>query len=1340
MNIQNKLIFVRKSPNSEKTSRNNCYLKGLDLRKFPNAEDNILTKTQQKSYIKNKEDFRQKIFETFLKKIDNYNSFGGETMFGNYYRSTDILKHKLDYPEENEILNMLISQILKFVNSDLIKKKEKEFLNITSKSFVLDYHKFEKHFYYQLLRMIFDCVNPLHLENDLNLLLNDWIKANAYFKDNAFSFLYQTTLQKNLILHCIQYLLNFKSAFNPLQNTFTAIFLCEFHEKTDSKNLIDFFYDIVCLKNELKLFFSASQEKNAAEKKNSSEINEKILTFLDVLEATFDSDSQKTFFLASSENNTWFNPYSLGLFQFYYNLKLTKKSDGDFFYHEFNLPKITLINFTGFRNDFEMSLLAIFPKVQYVSISFEPSLKEDIFCCNNSNNNFEINVNIDKFKLSSFDILAIFENLIFKIISQFEPFVIIMAHSFIFNKNIIENIHLKPSTFRKIIEKLGFISNNRLILCPNLYINENKTQINPFLKKLEELSFFKEFNENARRFSFEERTLKNFKQYLHEMFGCMFLKPNSKNIQERTLKSLQKLNENFQKTLISTIYEFCKKFPHFSYLLPKMLHLQTLQNLKSKILSKVDKKSIITKENKNNDIDQSFLTNKFYIMIFDKKTRLQTPTVQEIILKEENSNFFYYDLKSTVYYVCYDIEKIYFFNVNKGGQIQNFYLDFSEKNNKVKKVPDYDENDKKLVDFSIAYDSLKAIYLIWGRYVSKDFFKFKIFNVDSDLNYGIYKFDIKEHKWRYYRMHESNSNFVSASPRIKASAILFDKQDINEKVIFVFGGMKYNDSFEENEILNIVGKITIKNNQEEYYNTILEKKYYINEYLPLYNSIVIDIGYDCNEQVYEMLMFGGYYDQNIFNKKPNKILFFQIKITCKSSSETCFFESNEINNEELEYPYPSASRNYIFHKQQNRLFFISILFNSVNRKTIDIENSTKNRFTDKFKLKSELSNLKTNNFLEISGIICDITFIKGAAIHNATKKYVNYYKMNDYYLVLPKVFEETTSIMNIFFFKNNNILYYFEKDQNVELDSKIMINSITFKINLNNYDKVINDYLNFQININTSMYSNKSRELFLCVDNFEQRHIFKLSFFNLKAKIIEANLFFKEKLNFPTKCSIFLEEDNLYLLGGKKNTNETNTNLKMNILNKEAFYFPSNLRKMSHPYVVLCEKYLFLVHRKIIYNFEINEKEEKQYLYLEYIDAVELKNWKIIIVNLNAISDIYKATQKNINYEKKIKGWIQKNSLEYIFYIKGLTSCCKIKEFFKINFEKLAKYITKINETINSAINLSYNDESLMEILIKIKGQVLKKHMFKMRMKEKEQTDLIFLDKKGNFQNLSLIF
>ena len=1329
-------------PPTQKSKKNTggstCYLKDFLKRKFLNVEENIYTRIQQKSYSKENADITEKFFENYIKKMVNYNSFGGETLLGTYYRSTDKIKHKQDYQDIDLIEERLIFEVIKFLYLDLIKTKEQELciltnsllyntsintndgfdLNLKNKNFVIEIFKFEKY----LTGIICEFMkNPSNLEydnlkNDLNLFFNDWIQVHDYLKDN---FSKPKLLYDYLILYCIQYLINFKSNFNHL-HALSAITLCKYHNGTDSKNLTDFFNTMVCLKNELNVFFFASQ------------INEKILSFLDVLEATFDSESQKTFFLASSENYSWFNPHSLGLFKFYHNLKLTKKNDGDLYYHEFNLPKITFINFNGYRNDFEKSLLGIFPKVQYISIRFESLLEGDILCSNSSNNNFEINVNSEKFKLSSLDIFALFEVLIFKIISKFEPFLIIMSHSFIFNKNIIENIHLKPSIFRKIIEKLGFISNNRLILCPNLYIQKEK-KMNSFLKTLENFNSAFEFERNASRFSFEERTLKNFKQYLHEMFGCMFLKTNLKNFEGKTLKSLQKLNGEFQKTLISSVYEFCKRFPHFSYLLPKMVHLQTLQRLKSKVLSKVEEKNVIIEASKINEENQSLMTNKFEIIILDKKNRVLTPIIQEIILKEENGNFFYYDLKSTVYYVCYDVEKIYFFNVNKAGRIQHFYLDFSEKNNKVRQIPHYnDDYNKKLVDFSMVYDSLTAIYLIWGRYVSNDLFKYRLCNVDSDLNYGIYKLDIKKHVWFYYEI----KDFFC--PRIKTSAVLFDVQDINEKLIFVFGGLKYNEFFEKDEILNIVDKITI--NQKGCCHEILNKKKYRNEYLPLYNSIVIDVGYDSREEIYEMLMLGGDYDQNIFNRKPNKVMFFEIKYNV--SSGACSFESNEIinsENEELEYPYPSASRNYFFHKEQKRLFLISILFNSVNRKKNDNENTIGSRFSAQLKLKSELSNLKTHDFLEIRGIINDLTFSKGAALHNITKNYGNNYVMNDYNLLFPKIFEETAPTIYLFFKKNNNNLYYFEKDQNDKLDSKIMINSIKFLINMNNVDKLIYDHQNSQININTCMYSNKSRELFIYIDDFEKRLIFKLSFFNLKSKMIEANIFFKETLKLSTKCSIFLEENNLYLLGGKTNSNGSKTNLKMNILKKEIFYFPSNLRKMSYPYVVLYEHYLFLVEKKIVYNFEIKEKEEKQYLYIEYIDVNELKIWKVININLNVISDKYDLPQENIKYEGKIKDWIQKNSFEYIFYIKGITYCSKMKEFFKINFEKLTKYITKINQETNS-VNLNYKDESLMEILSKIKIRVIFKYIFKMRMKEKEQIDTISLDRKGNIQDLSLIF
>lgn len=1321
MEEESKKLFIPKSSKKvQALKKRNCFQRSLNPRIFRHEEAYIDSRIYHKVFMK---DDMEKFFETLIKKIVNFNEFGGETHIGAFFRIPD--SKPLDFLDGlyHECFKLIYSEFFcgkerlerLILNNNIYKILEESTLSDLNK--FLSFHRFFNDFKRLVLHEKinleegFDFQNndlnnlDYNIEKELDSFIQDFKTTFSRLVNSEMKYL-EEEIEFQILDIFLHYLINIKQNF---VNSFLAFLLIHYQNGVKGKTcLTKIFQEALRIKIEMDDFVK------------SSKLIEKITGFLEILQLTFDSETQKSIFFTSNQNYLWFNPCYLGLFFFYEMLMKEKKIDGEPSYNEFSLPKITFLNFNGYSNILEESLITRFSKVQYISIIFEDLKINDIACTTNkSKQNFAIKIS-KKLKINSYDIFFIFESIIFKLISKFEPSLIIFSHSFIFNSNIIENIDLKPFIFKEIIEKLMFFSNHKFILCPIIKKRENDSS--PFLINLKKKSqIARNYDEFQNLFSFTEQELKNFKPYIHEMIGSFFVDSPCSSYKVKSLK--KKTNLHFQKLLIKAIDEFCSENPSFAFLLPKTIHIRILHNLKIKILNTPQRKDEKVEKNKKMmEKEQPYLTNKFYLIKLNKKEK--TLTSVELILKESEENSFYYDLKSTLSYICYDIGKVFFFNVRKNGFFQNYSYDFfAESKTYVKKIPHYlpNQENRKLIDCSIVYQKLKSIYLIWGRFVGF-YSKEEFFNAEEnpekniDLNFLIRKFDINREKWSDIKI----QNFCS--PRIKASAVLFENEK-DETVIFLFGGAKYNDSFDGKEIMNIVNKITISGN-DNCINIPLEKSKYKNEYIPLYNSLVINVAYNEMTNNYSMLMLGGEFDQYIYNQKQNKLIYFEINYN--GNTGDCKFDYNEIINFDFKNYLSSISflnKNFIYIPENKRLILNIICLQKTNRKDLDEISNLKN-FTKTFRLHCETSFLKSESITEIKHFLLDIPFSKLNLNNISINQIANKYIIKDNQLFFPNCFDESNKTIDLYLKKDQNAFHYFEIEKKTSLNC-IKINTIKYSIESDDFSNFI---LGSKINFNSCIFSNDSREIFFLKENLDSLSIMKISLWDLKLKYLEPSYVLNENTSFSKKKSIFFSHKKVFIVGGVKCEEKEAKNFFFQTLSKEVFYFPSNKKDMAYPYVfeLIDENFLFLINRKIIYE---SEDPYQGSIYLECINMKELKIWYSTAILINEEKEkkesilINEQKKEKIIYSNKLKNWIQKSKLAVIFSLEILA--VQKKQFFLLNFEDVLDNILNKNE--NKALK-TIDEISLMN---------KKKFLTKIR-KENEDFDYLFLDQEAKIYNVDL--
>ena len=128
----------------------------------------------------------------------------------------------------------------------------------------------------------------------------------------------------------------------------------------------------------------------------------------------------------------------------------------------------------------------------------------------------------NEYDINSKDFWQIFQKIVFKLIANYNPSVIIMSHSFSFYKTINKEngLNLNPNTFSKILKKLCTLCNHKFVLFPNFStIDQNiATYDDKFYDNWKNKFLFK-----------TKENLFNNRMYLYELLGSYIFTANSNN-------------------------------------------------------------------------------------------------------------------------------------------------------------------------------------------------------------------------------------------------------------------------------------------------------------------------------------------------------------------------------------------------------------------------------------------------------------------------------------------------------------------------------------------------------------------------------------------------------------------------------------------------------------------------------------------------------------------------------------------------------------------------------------------------------------------------------------------
>ncbi|EDK31747.2 hypothetical protein TTHERM_00378599 (macronuclear) [Tetrahymena thermophila SB210] len=246
-------------------------------------------------------------------------------------------------------------------------------------------------------------------------------------------------------------------------------------------------------------------------------------TVFELLDKQTEDIQQSCILLASDRSSmTHFDSTALGVALYYY-VNLQPSPTGQFFYGITNLPKITYISFKkswdGLTEDVlnwnPIQNISVNPSIQTIVItesSFDyPPYNFNNFSCNNQQNIIRPNtykICIDQiefekhnkgaeksnqYKIKSDDIVYIFEKIIYPLVRVHKPSVIIMNHNFSYtsengplkdqqqklNSNNVQ-YDLKPTDFASILQTLGTVCSQKVVLVSNNKFTDFQSEFNTF--------------------------------------------------------------------------------------------------------------------------------------------------------------------------------------------------------------------------------------------------------------------------------------------------------------------------------------------------------------------------------------------------------------------------------------------------------------------------------------------------------------------------------------------------------------------------------------------------------------------------------------------------------------------------------------------------------------------------------------------------------------------------------------------------------------------------------------------------------------------------------------------
>lgn len=248
------------------------------------------------------------------------------------------------------------------------------------------------------------------------------------------------------------------------------------------------------------------------------------------------------------------NPVLLGVGFSVFKMKNIKKANEDNVYSENNLPKITIINMDGFDSCENYNILRNFKNIQVISLFLEDEgigvseeIEEtlrDIEKTRNKKHFIPIplgsrRIDPRNFKntVKSKDFLQIFEKIVFPMVANYRPSLLVLSHSFSFCKSTEGQFSLSPKVFSVILYKLGVLANNKMIIVPTIkFFGENREHFDlEEHRKLEEMKkislsgmsdvFFEDYNKFAvykQKFQFENmEQINQVRLYIFEMLGAL---------------------------------------------------------------------------------------------------------------------------------------------------------------------------------------------------------------------------------------------------------------------------------------------------------------------------------------------------------------------------------------------------------------------------------------------------------------------------------------------------------------------------------------------------------------------------------------------------------------------------------------------------------------------------------------------------------------------------------------------------------------------------------------------------------------------------------------------------
>lgn len=649
---------------------------------------------------------------------------------------------------------------------------------------------------------------------------------------------------------------------------------------------------------------------------------------------------------------------------------------------------------------------------------------------------------------------------------------------------------------------------------------------------------------------------------------------------------------------------------------------EIFSNNKNILIDIAEEKDFIAKESTSKKEENFFSIGSYFsqvIEIYDSETSKMKLFNLKKLENDGSENIFYYNEQS-IYYVHYEISKLFFFNVSSKNSLRNYEFDFSS--DKIvnstllgKEIPFYfpkNENNKDdydisyLKDFSICATN-DTIYIIYGLKVKKD--------RKNELFLDLLAYSIEKKQWKTVKVADTSLSLDKSIPRIRASCIAMQKNINDEAIdyIFIFGGTNFLGKTENGpDFLNDIEIYKIKSDLKEADFNRVPKGKYKDTYKPLENSLIIPSVSKSSSEFF-MALVGGSYSPFLYSQN-NTLSGYYVKILVdpdlKSlSAEFTKFAKNQKSLLKIEYEkleglntiFSSQSRN-IYNKKK---IFICPNILSQEKKGIYLDLSRIIHKTNSFFIDRKLNFIgksllkKKQEFEFQKQLQYQIAFKKSPAIElthqNSLETKFKYFSLGLYEAIMEKIEKDLVLISDdraeIVFVKYKKN----QKNQNNQ-DELEWVNYLEFSLSdvknaKNKKGYVYEDYI--PSNLKLTNYSKFDNKIYILVNNSKdnnfKRCVYELNLNNVDftdSKRVELIKVF-EDLTAIKGCAILVESlDICYILCGelaykeKQEIMEIKKNIMINLNTKKIMKtLPDNNQSMISPFVFLQNNHIICVNR-----------------------------------------------------------------------------------------------------------------------------------------------------------------